>query len=1469
MSTGVGVAYGAGTGINPWWRYQEQSVPGAGHVMVNVGTGNYIVDVDDMSVPHKGIALAFRRTYNSQSGHDIVGTDGSLPSLYGNGWTSTWDAHLSGDGVHTVTVWDIDGGRYDYTVASDGVTWQAPAGQHALLTSNGGCGFLWTKKSGTTYEFYSPAQVASCSGIWSQYAGFAGRLHQIVGRNRNTSLTFSYVWDNGDTSAGGKIANITAIPESGLQSTMVMADFNGHRLAYDLNRPDGTVIYYGYDNDSNLASVGKPPNNPGSAQVYETYGYAQQGNGARYMSWAATPRWVSSSATDGSYLYFGAEARGNTTLLRGIGHVGVVNPQISDGSSSTAVLLQSNVSAGVQQYLTEYYILETANPTFSDTNGHMASWIVDAAGRPLQTQECTVSVNQGQQCTGSWLTTHEAWDASNDLVAEADARGNETDYAYDANGNTIAVAEPQTTSSQGTFRPTRLLDYDGLNNVTAFCDQTQTHAARADWGVPPTPAENLCSTKAAAIPHWSATYTYPSVEPYGELATMVTPLGYTHHFAYSPSMQGGVDSGQPTSVTGDAYSQIDGSSVTPAQTFWYDGSGQVRCYGNGSGTYVLSYDALGRLLSVADPDDTSVNGTSFCGKGSGKPGWNTRTTYSYFPGGAIQSSQSPAQHSGNVSTTFTYDADGDEITEVHHFGCIAGSTCAPGTTTKWYDGADRLVETAMPSDPTDYYSSRWLTRYLYDLSQAGSVSIAGTSYHAFGNLYKTQEWVPAAGASAPSWVDLRGSAYDALDRTTSKYTFSPSADTTVSATTLAYDANPGTLGLLSSQTDPLGESATYTYDSAGRQTNVSFTGDGGVTPARSFTYDPNGRQASATGSSYGTTLLAYDTDGRQREVDEPTGGSITSPARLVYDYYPDGRKKALNVTSAALSASPLITYAYRADGKRTAANFLYGGLSKPFTTNYSDGGRPSSQTDPYTGISMPAPTAPVNAGTRYAPTTWSYATDGQLNGVGLPQALAYAVSHDDEGHVAAWNTGPISSAVNAAVQFVNTSRGENVQQIMKPTTGVWSAHSANGAMVPSAISSGARPPLTKRISTVEPINALTTGSTLYTYGYDPEGVPYACAPIASVDAYDSASRLIGRTVRSVNDTQCSVDENTFTNSYDADNHTVSQDSNTATWGALGKPYIVTNGSEQDCLHYDGDMLLFATNGQGALLNVKMETLGDIDKSGQFTAWDRDFSGARTSGHNNSIYYGVTFGSAMWPALKGQSTNPSSPVYFSGSTNAPSCIGACGLPSFLPYNRLEGFQWGALTIQGARVVDSATGQWTTPDAYDGDVHDPMSQKPFMWDRNNPYEYNDPSGYCVEDLCIGESIALGIALRTAAPYVFGALAAAGGAIVGALHAEHASGSSKPESSDREKHSSGDSNPSSWGTKDDPRVKGMIENPSRPGSWGVNDENGKFGERIRFDWGKAGARGNRGKDHEHHNGGKNHLPPGTPYQPPTRGQ
>jgi RHS repeat-associated protein len=60
-------------------------------------------------------------------------------------------------------------------------------------------------------------------------------------------------------------------------------------------------------------------------------------------------------------------------------------------------------------------------------------------------------------------------------------------------------------------------------------------------------------------------------------------------------------------------------------------------------------------------------------------------------------------------------------------------------------------------------------------------------------------------------------------------------------------------------------------------------------------------------------------------------------------------------------------------------------------------------------------------------------------------------------------------------------------------------------------------------------------------------------------------------------------------------------------------------------------------------------------------------------------------------------------------------------------RTDGIYDGASVIQGVRTYDAEVGGWTTPDAFAGTVDDPMSQKSYMWNRNNPVSYEDPTGY----------------------------------------------------------------------------------------------------------------------------------------------
>jgi YD repeat-containing protein len=1356
----VGTDWGAGTGINPWWRYQEQNVPGGGHVMVNVGTGNYMLQEDDMSVPHKGIALAFRRTYNSQSGHNITSSDGGPAGLYGNGWTSTYDAHLTGDAVHALSVWDIDGARYDYTIASDGLTWLAPAGQHAQLTSDGGCGFLWTKKSGTTYHFYTPTTIAACP-TWAQYAGYSGRIYQIVGRNRNITLTFSYGFDNGDTSASGKIGVITAYTESGLQATVTMADFSGHRLAYGLSPPSGAATYYNYDASGNLTSVGMPPNTAGSTMRYETYGYATAGNGASYLAWAASPRWYATSAAEGAYVYFGAAPLGTTVLLVGIGHMGYVNPTIADQAyGGNGGVLQPGAATGLQQFLLEYYTgLGTPNASFSDTDGHMATWTLDAAGRPVQSSECTASTNQGQQCTGTWLTTSESWDASNNLIATVEPRGNalganpqafQTDYAYDANGNTIAAAKPSTTSSQGTFRPTSLYDYDAYNNVTAYCDEIQTHAAGADWIAAPATSDVLCASHGGA--HASFAFAYPSYQPYGRLTAMTTPLGYTRQIAYASGQQAGNDYGLPTSVTGSAFSQPDGTTITPAQSFWYDGHGNLRCYSKGQGTYVLSYDGLNRMTSVADPDDSSANAGSICGKTTGRSGWNTQTTDTYFPDGSKATTQTPAERAFGVSTTFAYDPDGQVTAQTDHHGCTSSSSssCPGGTTHKWYDGADRLVQVAQPKDAASD-TSPWMLRYIYDLSAGAGVAITGsTTFAAYGNLYKTQSLLNG-------WTDQRGSAFDALDREVQKFAYSITATDgsigsplALETTTLQYDAgSPATLGLVTKKTNPNNESVTYTYDSAGHKASETYAGENGVTPNETYLYDANGRAVQITSSAFGMQQYQYDADGRLTQSVEPSGGGVTNPAQISYAYLPDGQKSGLSVSSAHLNQSNIISYSYRADGMlQTQALNAFGGAV--WNKTYTDAGRLLG----ITGIDIQSQT---------------YDSSGQLSTYAL-RGGTVTFTHDPEGSVltsvlpSVYQPGGGAPATETLTNTVN-ARGELYDQQWAPNEYSQLPHrhgsvtagymSMLSVPLPSDSNPDAAQPCTDypdllngtRVEMACMGQDATYGTYRFpqgtddTYTFDASG--RAAKHVNTSNKFFSFQNpTTGSTTTAKNTTKTG----TALNTYDAENHlaksqltvitkitdaltnqvsTTTEDQGTTTigWGPNGHPALVDGhwsghaGLPAMTLHWDGDLLLFVTDTVGNVIDFKVGLDGDVDPTNAAhpgpIAIERDAAGVALEYGDTTSFSGLLF------AETSTTTAP--------TAGNPNFTGAAS--PYFQYNRPDGLSGTALpvAVNGVRAFDSTLGTWTTPDAFEGDPRAPASQQRYMWNRSNPFEYSDPSGY----------------------------------------------------------------------------------------------------------------------------------------------
>ena len=266
----------------------------------------------------------------------------------------------------------------------------------------------------------------------------------------------------------------------------------------------------------------------------------------------------------------------------------------------------------------------------------------------------------------------------------------------------------------------------------------------------------------------------------------------------------------------------------------------------------------------------------------------------------------------------------------------------------------------------------------------------------------------------------------------------------------------------------------------------------------------------------------------------------------------------------------------------------------------------------------------------------------------------------------------------------------------------------------------------------------------------------------SSETFDAASRHVS-TYSTDYDSDCIANVPAQTTlSYDAENHSISSQSTSDTsssealsWGANGHPVIAAyNGTGGTLtqpptgptlsLHYDGDTLLFVTDAPGRLVALRPELLGTITPimygpavvhdgapsptGNALTVYDRDFSDFRVTKHNAQGADPISFASGSQRFQKGFSATVEG--YYPGAGSNANVV-----QDPFVYDHPDGFGTASGTIQGVRTMDPGLGTWATPDAYAGDVDDPMSLKPFMWNRNNPYEYSDPSGFapCDDESC----------------------------------------------------------------------------------------------------------------------------------------
>ena len=1075
---------------------------------------------------------------------------------------------------------------------------------------------------------------------------------------------------------------------------------------------------------------------------------------------------MSSSYNDGSNYAFTYDANTTSGRLTWISDYGIMNFTPNDGTSAQ---LQSGAAMTGnslwRQTEFQYNYNATGFNVMSDTQGHEIEWEPDSLGRVTETSEFAAA--------GDWLVTSATWDADNDLTASVDPRGDDTNYAYDANGNAIAVGEPSVTTSVGTFRPTKLFSYDQFNNVVAYCDEVKTNALGLNWTGAPAASDSLCPAGTGATGATQYVWDYvDGYEPFGVLINAYTPLGYQETYAYT----GGAISdnyGLPSSVVGASFTQSNGTTAQPQQTFTYDAYGNLQTYSKGYGSYQLSYDSMHRMTSVTDPDSV------------------TSRTY-YNPDSAVECKQSAYQYSldgatcGANSEDYTYDADANELSETHHYGQTPTNGVVAGITQKWYDGEDRLIEVEQPADANTDNNVPWRTRYIYDLTQDQQVTInqpsgGSASYYAYGNLYKTQNYFAINPSTTYEWYDVNGNGFDALDRSVARYEHQPFGPLEVS--TSAYDASTYE-GLLTSKTDALGVTTSYTYDALNRGSQVSFSD--GTTPARSYTYDPDGRTASVLSSTYGADSYQYDADGREFQYVEGSGGGATSPATITYAYYPNSWRSSLSISSGDLTQANQFSYSYRNDGLRST--LAVAGYGTPFAWTYKNSGRELTKSDPLTGTSAPAVSGWSNAVT-FVPRSASYDAYGRLSSLTLPNTGAYtSLTHDTEGDVTGSTIAlptqqlpapPVAQYNGQSAYALSTSetydvRGELAQEAGYATSGSTMTNGPGGHCFGHPLTAGPCPsgqydPFTGAANNgaggTIGVNNLTKVCQLLqpktfagTWQFDADGRQSEQGPVAN--SYPTCYVV----------SSAPIEQRT----YDAENHVVSdacgygtggayngctsletcistvacngdQPSTgpTATmgYGANGHVRTASLGGYSYTLHWDGDDLLFVTDSTGAVDQIDIEKLGAIvlwtSGDQHLTVVDRDFGGQEAGVHASApvVQVGVSW---VWEIVP----NRSGPNVFANNVdNFDGCLPACYASPNLPVltgsgidqsvlfdsGRIDGYYMAGNIVQGDRAYDPNTQQWSTPDAYKGDVDDPTSQRSYMWNNNNPIAYSDPTGY----------------------------------------------------------------------------------------------------------------------------------------------
>jgi RHS repeat-associated protein len=664
--------------------------------------GATLASAVDAALPTPGsLSLAMNRTFGSTIASRYQ------PSIFGMGWTTSWQMALSTDTAGNATIASGTGATYFFRQPNGGFL--DTAGECGTLTNSGSV-YTFTDPAGAQDVFFAPGSGAPGSP--------GGKLSYMQDNNGNR-ITLGY-------NAQNQLVTLTYTnaADSAEPSEQLALTYNGQGLVSALADGTGATWAYVYDVAGHLLSVV----GPGGLTRSYTYDTGNNPETANAL--------LSITNTDGSVQNFsydpatgrltGASANGGADLVS-YTYPAEAEVIATDASNAASTVWYNDLDmpARIQNPLgaVSNYSYDTNGnvTTYTDAAGNAYRYSYDASGN------LTAIVNPLGHTTGMTFGT------SSNLTSTTDAAGNTTQYTYGPTGNLLTITYPDNTQKSFTYDPLGNLSETVLQNGDPVSYQTN--------------AQGLVTLQTFA----DGTSQAFSYDAHSNLLT-------AQSFDATGTLAG------TTTLTYNAANRLTSITYPNAQFlhFTYNAQGQRTQSVDQDGFKVnYAYDALGRLSTLTDGSNNSIVHYTYnsVGQLSRKDNGNgTYTTYAYDAARNLTSIVDYANSAGtaiNSSFTYTYNTLNEQTSMTDNVG---------NTTSYGYDPTGQLIQVMLPGgqtiqyvynatgDRTEVVNNGTATLYASnadnEITQVGSATY---TYDANGNLHTVSD---VGGTTTYTYNDL-------------------------------------------------------------------------------------------------------------------------------------------------------------------------------------------------------------------------------------------------------------------------------------------------------------------------------------------------------------------------------------------------------------------------------------------------------------------------------------------------------------------------------------------------------------------------------------------------------------------------------------------------------------------------------------------------------------------------------------------